>query len=232
MGLVLPDVFEVPIFPLPEVVLFPGTVLPLHIFEPRYCKMLADVMVGDRMIGLAQLQPNWMHHVGNSPPVLPILGVGRIADTEHLAGGRSHVALIGIARCCILKEVEKDEPYRVASVETLRDKALHGPEQHKFSLDIRAAIQATADLLLRRSVRPDTRELLGRSLAEREEPGAAADFLASVFIRDTHIRQALLENLDALQRAVQVQKLLEYVATKLEAEAPPRTGKLDDFSKN
>jgi len=232
MGLVLPDVFEVPIFPLPDVVLFPGTVLPLHIFEPRYRKMLADAMAGERMIGMAQLQHGWESHVGLKPPVLPLLGVGRVADTENLADGRCNIALIGLARCRILNEVEKDEPYRIASVETLRDKALHGAEQHKLSKDIRAAIQATAELLLRRSVRPEARELLGRSLAEREDPGAAADFLASVFIRDPRIRQTLLENLDALQRAAQVQKLLERVATSLEPEPPPLTGKLDDFSKN
>ena len=74
--------------------------------------------------------------------------------------------------------------------------------------------------------------MLGRSLSEREEPGAAADFLASVFIRDARIRQALLENIAALHRAAQVQKLLEHVAAGLDREPPPLTGRVEDFSTN
>ena len=50
---------RIPLFPLPGVVLLPGTMLPLHIFEPRYRAMVADALAGDRMIGMAKLKPGW-----------------------------------------------------------------------------------------------------------------------------------------------------------------------------
>ena len=53
---------ELPIFPLPNVVLFPAALLPLHIFEPRYRAMVADALEGDRQIGMVMLRPGWEHH--------------------------------------------------------------------------------------------------------------------------------------------------------------------------
>jgi hypothetical protein len=48
-----------PIFPLPNVVLFPNVFLPLHVFEPRYRSMVADALTTDRLIGMALLKPGW-----------------------------------------------------------------------------------------------------------------------------------------------------------------------------
>ena len=50
---------RIPLFPLPGVVLLPGTLLPLHIFEPRYRAMVADALAGSRMIGMAMLKAGW-----------------------------------------------------------------------------------------------------------------------------------------------------------------------------
>ena len=50
---------EIPIFPLPNVVLFPAALLPLHIFEPRYRTMVGDALEGERLIGMVMLRPGW-----------------------------------------------------------------------------------------------------------------------------------------------------------------------------
>ena len=61
-----------PLFPLPNVVLFPNVFLPLHIFEPRYREMVADAIAGDRMIGMVLLRPGWENNYEGRPPVYPI----------------------------------------------------------------------------------------------------------------------------------------------------------------
>ena len=73
-----------PLFPLPNVVLFPNVFLPLHIFEPRYREMVADALASDRMIGMVLLQPGWERDYDGRPPVYPIGCSGVITHVERL----------------------------------------------------------------------------------------------------------------------------------------------------
>jgi Lon protease-like protein len=103
--------FRLPIFPL-SVVLFPGTPLPLHIFEPRYRKMLSDCLAGDRRFGIVP--------VGEAQE-LPVPGtVGCVAEVrvnQELPDGRSNIIVLGGPRFALRQPVEGSEPYRVAMVE-------------------------------------------------------------------------------------------------------------------
>jgi Lon protease-like protein len=106
---------RIPLFPLPGVVLLPGTLLPLHIFEPRYRAMVADALGGERTIGMAMLKPGWEE--GAEPlPVHPLGGAGEIVEAEELPDGRYNIVLEGRFRYRILEESPAD-PYRVAQVE-------------------------------------------------------------------------------------------------------------------
>ena len=97
------------IFPLSEVVLFPDTLLPLHIFEPRYRKMLADALEGDRLIGMALLKdPD-----ADPPEVYAVGCAGTIVEHKPFADGRSLVVLKGTVKFRIRREVDAGEPYRV-----------------------------------------------------------------------------------------------------------------------
>ena len=107
-----------PLFPLPNVVLFPGTTLPLHIFEPRYRKMVADALASHRTIGMVLLKPGWEPDYEGRPPVFPIGCAGRIARAEGLPDGRYDIALQATARFRIVEE-HVGEPYRVATVEEI-----------------------------------------------------------------------------------------------------------------
>ena len=108
---------RLPIFALPGVVLMPGTLLPLHIFEPRYRAMVADALSGDRMIGMALMKPGW-EEGGRDPEVFAVGGAGEIVESERLDDGRFNVILHGRFRYRIVREAGVD-PYRQASVETI-----------------------------------------------------------------------------------------------------------------
>ena len=114
---VMPDLL--PLFPLPNVVLFPNVFLPLHIFEPRYREMVADALAGDRMIGMVLLRPGWERDYEGRPPVYPIGCSGVITHCERLADGRYNIVLRGIERFRIVRE-DHARSYRRAVVEPLR----------------------------------------------------------------------------------------------------------------
>ena len=117
-----------PLFPLPNVVLFPSVFLPLHIFEARYREMVADAIAGDRMIGMALLRPGWEHDYEGRPPVYPIGSSGVITHFERLTDGRYNIILRGLERFRILEE-DPSRVYRRAIVERLADGRLDADDR-------------------------------------------------------------------------------------------------------
>jgi Lon protease-like protein len=109
-----------PLFPLPNVVLFPNVSLPLHIFEGRYREMVSDALDGDRIIGMVLLRPGWERDYEGRPPVYPIGCAGLITHAERLDDGRFNIVLRGMEKFRIVDEEPDDvRSYRVASVESL-----------------------------------------------------------------------------------------------------------------
>src|SRR6185436_5860025 len=88
----LPEVFAAPIlapmFPLQDVYLFPGTFIPLHIFEPRYRQMVEDSLDGPGRIVIASPLEDETQAPDAQPSVHPIAGLGEIARHERLEDGR------------------------------------------------------------------------------------------------------------------------------------------------
>ncbi len=110
----------IPIFPLPNVVLFPGVFLPLHVFEPRYRDMTKDALAGDRLIGISLLQPGYEADYEGRPPVYPIGCAGVISHSERLADGRYNIVLHGLSKFRIAEELP-DGAYRRAHIEPLTE---------------------------------------------------------------------------------------------------------------
>jgi Lon protease-like protein len=111
----VPLPLRIPLFPLPNVVLFPQVLLPLHIFEPRYRLMVREVAEGDELIGMVLLRGE----EGSGRPgedVYPVGCSGRLIRKAELADGRSNILLQGI-REFSLREQYFDRPYRSATVE-------------------------------------------------------------------------------------------------------------------
>jgi Lon protease-like protein len=107
-----------PLFPLPNVVLFPNVFLPLHVFEPRYREMVADAEASDRMIGMVLLRPGWEGSYEGRPPVFSIGCSGVMTHVERLADGRYNMVLRGLERFRIVEE-DHARAYRRAIVEPL-----------------------------------------------------------------------------------------------------------------
>jgi Lon protease-like protein len=110
----------VPIFPLPNVVLFPNVFLPLHIFEPRYVEMVADALEGDRIIGMVLLRPGHEADYEGRPPVYPVGCAGLISNAQSHADGRYNIVLRGLEKFQITGE-DTSRSYRLAHVETLME---------------------------------------------------------------------------------------------------------------
>jgi Lon protease-like protein len=108
----------IPIFPLPNVVLFPNVLLELHIFEPRYRSMVADALEGDRIIGMVLLQPGYEAEYEGRPPIFPIGGAGIITDVQRLDDGRYNIVLRGLVKFRVNSE-DESRPYRLARVDAL-----------------------------------------------------------------------------------------------------------------
>ena len=117
-----------PLFPLPNVVLFPGVLLPLHIFEPRYRALTADVLDSDRRLGMVLLQPGWEPDYDGKPPIFPIGCSGVIVHAARLEDGRYNILLRGLDRFRIVTE-DHALPYRRATVEILLDPPLGDHER-------------------------------------------------------------------------------------------------------
>src|SRR5436190_16853758 len=104
-----------PLFPLPNVVLFPNVFLPLHIFEPRYRQMVADALDTDRMIGMVLLRPGWDRDYEGNPPVYAMGCSGVITHVDRQSDGRYNIVLRGTDRFHIIEE-ERSRRYRRATV--------------------------------------------------------------------------------------------------------------------
>ena len=109
---------EIPLFPLPEVVLFPGVTRPLLIFEPRYREMVADALKSNRVIGMVMLQPGYEKDYEGRPPIRDVGCAGTIAEYQQLPDGRYVILLRGLTTFRVLSEDQR-KPYRLAKVQAL-----------------------------------------------------------------------------------------------------------------
>ncbi len=191
----------IPLFPLPDVALFPNSTEPFHIFEPRYRAMVADALEGDSIIGMVLLQPGFEDEYEGRPPVYAVGCAGVIVASEKLPDGRYNILLRGVTKFRILSE-DQSQLYRVASVEEL-------PEP-----------RATAD----RSDLAATRQEVVRAL-RAAFPGAQSppsdlsdeeviDALALMLPIEPAERQDLLEADGSIERAA---KLIEILHGRLSA---------------
>lgn len=114
------SITAIPIFPLPNVVFFPKTLLPLHIFEPRYRKMTEDALAGANQIVVALLKDGWEQDYFGNPEVHEIACVGEIQYTEKLDDGKFNILLYGTSRVRIV-DFMQEHPYRTATVQLLKD---------------------------------------------------------------------------------------------------------------
>ena len=109
-----------PLFPLPDVVFFPKTFLPLYIFEPRYRRMIADAALGEKMICMTLLKPGYEDDYEASPPIYSIGSLGYMEFKGDRSDGTSNILLVGLAKVRI-KEVASEHDYRMGELTLLTE---------------------------------------------------------------------------------------------------------------
>ncbi len=113
---------ESPIFPLPDVVFLPKTLLPLHIFEPRYQQMTSDVLAGERILAITLLQEGWENYQEHDPPFHSIGTLAYLEEFEPLKDGKSNILLNGLVKVRIT-ELPKTAEYRHGTMQVIQDSA-------------------------------------------------------------------------------------------------------------
>jgi hypothetical protein len=220
-GLTQEDLVNLPIFPLPNVVLFPGALLPLHVFEPRYRALTRDVLAGRKLLGIARLKPGFESTYEERPPVFEVCGVGIVTESVAHADGRYDITLRGLARVRIVSELPAELAYRRVVAEELEDMpsdpALTSAWQRKL-----ISLWGLLAPHLPESVR-DLRALTRGA----EGAGAYADRLAAALVGDPDGSQRLLAEPDPAERLRLLVGKLEQV---LDSVKPTSSGKRTDLN--
>jgi Lon protease-like protein len=200
-----------PIFPLPNCVLLPGGLLPLHVFEPRYRELTRDCLAGSQLMAIARLRPGYETSYYGRPPVYERCGVGRIICSEELPDGRFALLLRGIARVEIARELPAERAYRRVEARMLTDQDCDRAEAQDSHRRLIQLCDRLAEVIEKGG--PQLRDLV-RSF---EDPGACADAIAAALVMDADARQELLE---ACNPMVRLQRTLGHVSHMLCELAP------------
>lgn len=198
------------IFPLTGALLFPRSMLPLHIFEPRYRALVADALARDRRI--AMIQPR-EEEQQNRPPALYDIGcVGRISHVEALDDGRFNIVLEGISRFRMTAELDRVSPFR--QIEGILDIYDDDAEPPPLPLMLRAALEQEA----RRFA-----EIRGYTVdwdaVGRLDDETLVNGIAQVAPFDGAAKQALLESADIVERADLLIQLMQFFTLRDEGGA-------------
>ena len=195
--------FRLPIFPL-SVALFPGNPLPLHIFEPRYRRMLADCLAGDRRFGITPVPDN------SEPPGPGTVGcVAEVRVNQELPDGRSNIVVVGGLRFQVSRLLEEPQPYLVAMVQTFEDEAGTQPPDEEIESLRRLALQYFAGLRELNDENPD-------ELVLPEDPLTLSFHVAGSIECDLGIKQRLLAERSTVRRVRALLLLLPVLISAIE----------------
>jgi Lon protease-like protein len=207
------ELAKLPIFPLPRVVFFPGTALPLHLFEPRYTRMVEDCLdTGCTALAVALLAPGWEDNYEGDPAIYEIAGAGRIVAHQARRDGTHDIILHGLNRVRLQEHPSERRPYRCARAEPLEDVGTATPG------DVLAIMACAARVAAKvRERQPDFVLQVSNNLA----PARAADVIADQLVVSPEARQQILEAVVVKRRVSLVTEQVAGLLAQLsEAHAP------------
>ncbi len=176
-----------PLFPLPSTVFFPHTLLPLHVFEPRYRQMTQHVLDGHGYMAVV---------LNTEQGAAPVAGLGRLVHHERLPDGRFHILLQGIARVALDEDLPMDGLlFRRARAHVLACETDGDERQIAEQVGtLRGCYARLTDSC------PECKNTLGDLPLRLAEPHVLADLIAAALVEDTALRQQLLEEKRLLRR--------------------------------
>jgi Lon protease-like protein len=199
---------QVPIMTLPDATLFPGSLLPLHIFEPRYRRMLKDALETSRVFAIAMRKPGSKQEIP-----LQVAGLGMIRVAIKRPDGTSHVILQGLSRVALMGAVRR-RPYRIESAMPLLAKRETFPDAPSLTRQLRNLVTTRLEQdepmtkyeLLKQlppEAVPHFDEMAATSLkhfvellSEVKDPGQVADLVGCTLLRKANERQIILETVE------------------------------------
>jgi hypothetical protein len=200
-----------PVFPLPDCVLLPRGLLPIHVFEPRYRELARDCLAGDRVMAIARLRAGYEADYHGRPPVYPHIGIGRVIESEEQSDGRFLLVLGGIARADIVEELAPRRAYREVRARLLID-TVADPERLRAGRDQLVALCDHLAQLIEGGGAL-------RDLVRAGQPGDCADAVAAAIARDPDERQHLLQCICPQTR---LDRTIDLVGALLSKLAPAR----------
>jgi Lon protease-like protein len=205
------------LFPLPNLVLFPFVIQPLHIFEPRYRQMTADALSGDRLISIVLLRAGWEAEHQQRPALHSVACLGRIVADHRLEDGRYNLLLRGLARVRMVREIETEKLYRSARVELVADAPAEPPhvQQH-----LRRALAREAPRWLGGNA--EMYQQFQRLLDSELPLGALCDIFSFALPLEPEFKQRLLEETDVERRT---RCLLEHLKSQTPPEVSADSGR-------
>ena len=192
------------LFPLPAVSLFPGIVLPLHVFEERYRALVEDAIDSDGLIAMATLKPGWEPDYAGRPPIDSTVCLGQIVTYHRLPDGKYNLFLAGVRRARVVKEIEPPLAFRRAEVQLLPE-AHHAQSVALLEDTMKRLSHAFRESLPVGSI-PDALE---RVFEEGVTLGQLSDLAAYTLPLEARFKRELLAEPDALKRAKRLIEVLE-----------------------
>jgi Lon protease-like protein len=215
----------IPIFPLPNVVLFPTLSVPLYIFEPRYRAMTHAVLEAHRRIGMVAIRPEALGDIAGDPAIFSVGCEGEIGQARERPDGTLDIVLVATHRFRILEEKARSETYRTARIEVLEEEEDSKPDAAPTAA-LRARIFETLCEIARRSGPEDDAETTRKRVASLSRLNAFSDAqFVHVVAQSTNLgvldKQRLLEVSGAGPRYRLLDELLRFRLGELEIPIVP-----------
>lgn len=202
---------ELPLFPLP-VVLFPGMPMPLHIFEPRYRKLLADIRAGDNLFGLSYFDAGSADK--DIPPAGHVGCVAEVTETQALPDGRSNVLAVGVIRYRVEAYIERGDPYLVVRANYFED-----DEEDEQALAAKSKEVAAMFMRVANAIRVINDERGNLPDISDTAPHKLSFLVAAAMEIEVETKQELLELQATSERLNRLRDLLARVVTGYEERA-------------
>lgn len=200
------SISTIPIFPLPEVILFPGTFLPLHVFEPRYRSMIEYCSESDNEIAIAPIIMNQPKDVNSEQPLIEkVFGWGKIINKDYLPDGRSNIIIEGKGLLELI-DYKSTDPFLIGNVQEYKTNAI--PQNNdSFQDQILNIIHLTKRILLSDGA-PEELLVKINQLSRHPFP---IDFITSILHFEFINKQAILIEKDPFVKVDLLKSVLEKI---------------------
>ena len=191
------------LFPIPNLVMFPHVVQPLHVFEERYCEMMTDALASDSFVAMPILQPGWEAEYESRPAIGPWACLGRVVLHKRLPEGHFNILLMGLARVKVERELDPLRSFRQAEVSLIDE--LVPEEDDQAAEALHEQLTEAFRQFLARQVAPDSLQQLPGNIIPL---GHLTDLMAYALPLGTGAKQKLLGEPSVLRRGEYLMELL------------------------